>query len=340
MVLEVWQEHGAQGWPYLCRSREKHRQRSSGPRRTLTRPFLPGRQRPQEVSAWFSSARTETETLLPTQDLFLQKLGFSTVYKLSSRIRERPSSAPRCGRQVPCGRRTGSLLTAGVGPGPQPVHWIAAGPSVGKLSKYHQGRGTFTSTQSSALENERQTRGRSPPRPGGAVVLKVATAHFLGAPAPGGKQGHLCHQTPDVSSGGPTFHGAHSSPGAVARPSRVPGLCALHFSTPPLLDPAFNLLNLDFGPDASHIPHPTSHILKAAPYSLCSQANPHPCPSPGQPTLFGTGSDRLPGTKWLPAAIPAASRVVLSLSGGMLLWASFSFWTFILGGLAGFCLVG
>lgn len=45
----------------------------------------------------------------------------------------------------------------GRGPGPQPVHSIAAGPSVGKLSKYHQGRGTFTSTQSSALENRRQT---------------------------------------------------------------------------------------------------------------------------------------------------------------------------------------
>lgn len=59
------------------------------------------------------------------------------------------------------------------------------------------------------------------------------------------------------------------------------------------------------------------------------------------PDLFGTGSDRLPGTKWLPAAdMPATSRVVLSLSGGMLLWASFSFWTFILGGLTGFCLVG
>ena len=82
-------------------------------------------------------------------------------------------------------------------------------------------------------------------------------------------------------------------------------------------------------------------ILKAAPYSLRSQANTHPFPSPGQPTLFGTGSDRLPGTKWLPlAGTLATSRVVLSLSGGTLLWASFSFWIFILGGLAGFCLAG
>lgn len=113
----------------------------------------------------------------------------------------------------------------------------------------------------------------------------------------------------------------------------MPGLRALHFTMLPFLDPVFNLPNLDFGPDASH-------ILKAAPYSLRSQANPH-CPSPGQPTLFGTGSDRLPGTRWLPlAGRLATSRVVLGLSGGMLLWASFSFWIFIPGGLAGFSLAG
>lgn len=59
------------------------------------------------------------------------------------------------------------------------------------------------------------------------------------------------------------------------------------------------------------------------------------------PDLFGTGSDRLPGTKWLPlAGTLATARVVLSLSGGTLLWVSFSFWIFILGGLAGFCLTG
>lgn len=66
-------------------------------------------------------------------------------------------------------------------------------------------------------------------------------------------------------------------PGAAARPSRVPGLRALHFSTPPLLDPAFNLLNLDFGPDASHIPHPQSCPLLPA---LTGQSPPLPQPRP------------------------------------------------------------
>lgn len=157
---------------------------SSGLRQTPTRTFLPGRQHTQVVLAWFSSARTKTETALPTQDLFLQNSGFSTAYKISSRIRERLSSVPWRGRQAACVRSAGSLLTAGVGPGLQPGESRAAGPSVGKLSKYHQGRGTFTSTQSSALENKQQRRGRSPPRLGGAVVFKAPTAHLLGAPTP------------------------------------------------------------------------------------------------------------------------------------------------------------
>ena len=140
-------------------------------------------------------ARTKTETSLPTQDFFLQKLGFSTVYKSSPPIRERSSSAPWRGRQVPCVRSAGSLLTAGVGPGPQLVQSIAAGPSVGKLSKYHQGRGTFTSSQSSALGNKRQRQGRWPPHLRGAVVFKAPTAYLLGAPTPRGKQGHLCRHT-------------------------------------------------------------------------------------------------------------------------------------------------
>ena len=118
-----------------------------------------------------------------------------------------------------------------------------------------------------------------------------------------------------------------------ARPSRVPGLRALHLTMRPLLGPVFKLLTLDSGPD-------TPHILKAAPCSLRSQANPH-CPSPGQPTLFGTGSDRLPGPRWLPlTGRLVTSRVVMGLSGGTLLWASFSFWIFIPGGLAGFSLAG
>lgn len=79
------------------------------------------------------------------------------------------------------------------------------------------------------------------------------------------------------AQGGPTFRGAHGSPGAVARPCHVPVLYALHFSTPPLLDPIFNLLNIDFGPDASHIPHPQSCLLLPA---LTGQAPPLPQPRP------------------------------------------------------------
>lgn len=55
-----------------------------------------------------------------------------------------------------------------------------------------------------------------------------------------------------------------------------------------------------------------------------------------RPNLFGTGSDRLPWTKWLPpAGMPASSWAALDLSGGTSLWDSFSFRIFIPEGLAG-----
>lgn len=104
----------------------------SRPETTLTRP-LPARppQHPQEVLAWFS-ARTETEIFVTYLRLISAKVGGfqqSTSYHLESE--KGRAVLPGVAARFPCGRRiTGSLLTAGVGPGPQPVHSIAAGPSV------------------------------------------------------------------------------------------------------------------------------------------------------------------------------------------------------------------
>lgn len=59
------------------------------------------------------------------------------------------------------------------------------------------------------------------------------------------------------------------------------------------------------------------------------------------PSLFGTGSDRLPWTKWLPLAGKlATSWAALGLSGGLSLWDSFSFRVFILEGPADTSFIG